>query len=394
MVVIDVDDFCESVENNCAPVQDSTNRLEIDWNESDGILQDKEGSRVFPVRTRDTNVYEAGKAWGEVSRKDIICFFFAMLLLIAGIVTAFVILLTPEAETITPDVPTMGTNASDAFPNSAQHTYDTIRQAIQDQLAPKVAEPILLRLPPDLNTLPSNDIYHQALIWLLSSATMPEQSELLSRFVLGLTFYNNGGTNWMQREHWMTSQPVCSWYGMRCQGKYITEVDLSNNALVGPIHPAWTLLTNCSSILLNANAITGTIPGEVFGNMQSLEYLYLKNNQLSGTVPNTLLTAGTLGKYRVMYDCNPRNNSTHRTRLSFTKILYSYRGIRSPDHGRSSFARRHNLLFLSTAWIVTPSTVPAVTPPSIALAEHHTAFNRNHNLRPPTQTLRPVINNQ
>jgi hypothetical protein len=311
MVAIDVDDFCESLEDNRMLNTNSKNRCANDRNESDGILQQK-GSSGFPVQTRSTDVYEIeGKAWGTVSRKDIICFFFTMFLLITGIVTAFAVLLTPDSEASTPDAPMIGSNASGAFPNSAQHTYETIRQAIQEKVAPEVSEPILLHLPPDLITLPPNDIYHQAVQWILSSEIMPEQSELLPRFVMGLTFYNNGGSDWTHQEHWMTSQAVCSWYGIRCQGKYITEVDLSNNALVGTIHHAWTLLTNCSSILLNANAVTGTIPGEVFGNMQSLEYLYLKNNQLSGTVPTTLLTAGTIGTLQLTEDSNRRDKATH-----------------------------------------------------------------------------------
>lgn len=303
MVAIDVDDYCESSgEELRAYTTNSANLGAIDWNENDGIHQEM-GNRRVPAQTRDLKLHETGKTWGDVSRKDILCFLCTVLLLIVVIISVFVLLLTPDAKASTPVVPTMGSNVSDDFPNSAQHTYETLRQAIQEQVAPIIADPILLHLPPDVDALPYNDNYHKVVQWLISSETIQEKSELIARFVLGLTFYINGGPEWTHQENWMTSQPVCFWYGMRCQGKYITEVDLSANALVGPIHAAWTLLTNCTSIFLNANALTGTIPGEVFGNMQSLEYLYLKNNQLSGTVPITLLTAGTLGTRR-RTDCS------------------------------------------------------------------------------------------
>jgi len=287
MVAIDVDDYCASVVEDPFP---SSHHDAPSNPSTDGILQGG--------TTHDGSDYEKGRAWGTVSRQDILCVLITLIILIAGIVVAFVLLFPADGDAAAPvnEVPMSFSNATN--PTTQQQTYEALRQAMQAELSPDAA--LLSHFPADISAL--DDAYQATVEWLLSSsANMPHSSELLPRLVLGLTYFRNGGDAWTNRDHWLSSeQSVCTWYGIRCGAasdhSRITEVDLSDNGLVGPIHAAWTLLPNCTSILLHTNTLTGTIPGEVFGHMPALEYLYLKNNQLAGTVPTSRLSAGTLGK--------------------------------------------------------------------------------------------------
>jgi Leucine rich repeat len=304
---------------------------------------DDDGGKIAPP----DDPYEEG-TWGKVSRQDILCVMATMVLVVSGIVIAFIFLLNPNNSTnknanTTVTTASNGTpfdrnpgnngmtnnsngnnahtvatnNNNDPLYETAAQQYDAIRRSIQELTPESTGTIILSNLPDridDLQAAPEQkgDAYEQAVRWILfptgdtvttTTTTTPwHHSALIPRFVMAVTYLANGGaTTWKNRDHWMTNDPICTWYGIRCRVSghidEVKEVDLSNNGLNGPIHDAWTLLSNCSSILLDSNSLTGTIPGEVFGNMPSLEYLYLKNNQLSGTVPVTLKTGGKLGTY-------------------------------------------------------------------------------------------------
>jgi hypothetical protein len=195
-------------------------------------------------------------------------------------------------------------NINGTIYRTATEQYIALRNSIQKLAPESIAKNILLHLPENINNLSSTgdetDIYKQAMLWFLytDTVTIKYESELVPRFVLIVTYLANGGKTWNNQEKWMTSYHICLWYGIRCHrtNDDVMEVDLSRNGLSGPIHQAWVLLSKCSSILLDENTLSGSIPGEVFGSMQSLEYLYLQNNEFVGTIPTSLKTTGSLGK--------------------------------------------------------------------------------------------------
>lgn len=43
------------------------------------------------------------------------------------------------------------------------------------------------------------------------------------------------------------------------------------------------------------NALSGPIPGAALGNMRDLTYLYLNDNQLTGTIPLSLKDTDSIG---------------------------------------------------------------------------------------------------
>lgn len=132
--------------------------------------------------------------------------------------------------------------------------YAALRQAIitrvhaiNPTLASTGSSNILSFLPKDLGTLQPVDAYSQAAIWMVQEDTkLPKfESDLLSRFVLAVTFLLNQESKesplsmWKHSENWMTAADQCEWYGVRCSTDHgILEVDLSYNGLSGPVHEA------------------------------------------------------------------------------------------------------------------------------------------------------------
>ena len=266
--------------------------------------------------------YESGQ-WGVISRRDKICFVMTLVLLLCGISMAIIYATTirGDAEATTNwdgSGTSIGLNRTKIYPNDTLYytvteQYDALRNAIVTFTPESIASQMLLHIPERLVDFQANagndvvginesskigNVYQQAMSWLLynDSVTLKYASELVSRYVLIVTYFHNGGhvSQWTNLEQWMTSYHVCLWYGVRCVNRNqqnspdIIEIDLSDNGLTGSIHLAWALLPKCKSIFINSNQITGTIPGVVFGNMLSLEDLYLQNNMLFGTVPSTL----------------------------------------------------------------------------------------------------------
>jgi hypothetical protein len=287
-------------------------------------------------KTDDDDIYETGQ-WGTVSRRDKLCFVCTLVLLLTGSAIGITLALlynagesasmpssmsihpngsdgaSDESETAVKGTSTGITgkhNTNSTLYRTATEQYNALRDSIQLLATESTANVILLHLPENINDLPSTgddmDIYKKAVLWFLYTDTVTSkyESELVPRFVLILTYLSNGGATWNQQEKWMTSYHVCLWYGIRCHRNNddVMEVDMSRNGLSGPIHKAWELLAKCTSILLDGNKMSGTIPGDVFGSMEALEYLYLQNNELVGTIPSTLKTNGSLGT-KIYHSC-------------------------------------------------------------------------------------------
>lgn len=71
----------------------------------------------------------------------------------------------------------------------------------------------------------------------MGSTTCFENSE---REVLGKLYENTSGPQWMNSTLWMSDAPICSWFGIKCQGdevddKGIVLIDLPSNGLIGSV---------------------------------------------------------------------------------------------------------------------------------------------------------------
>jgi Leucine-rich repeat (LRR) protein len=102
-----------------------------------------------------------------------------------------------------------------------------------------------------------------------------------------VALYNTtGGDAWTNHDDWLTVNRPCLWHGVSCDSNYhITQVNLSNNNLVGSIPQAITDLIYLRALNLPNNQLSGGMP-TAFGSLIYLQTLNLSNNQLTGAMPH------------------------------------------------------------------------------------------------------------
>ena len=129
----------------------------------------------------------------------------------------------------------------------------------------------------------SGDNYNTSIgfLNLLDISTTNQTSNVASQDSLALvTLYNStGGDNWTNKTNWLTGN-VEVWHGVTVTNNRVSEINLSENNLVGSIPPELGQLTNLSSLWLSSNQLIGDIPPE-FGQLINLIDLRLENNKLS-----------------------------------------------------------------------------------------------------------------
>jgi len=102
-----------------------------------------------------------------------------------------------------------------------------------------------------------------------------------------VALYNaTDGANWTNNTNWLTGQ-VSTWHGVTVTGDRVTSLELNSNQLTGTIPSEIGNLTNLISLQLSINQLTGSIPVEI-GNLTNLTILTLFLNQLSGTIPSEI----------------------------------------------------------------------------------------------------------
>ena len=126
-------------------------------------------------------------------------------------------------------------------------------------------------------------IYFVTLTGVLGLAA-PARAQVLEQDSLALValYDSTGGPGWITT--WDLSSQVSSWHGVTVSGGRVTDLDLRNNNLTGPIPAEIGSLTWLVDLSLYNNQLTGPIPAEI-GSLTWLVYLYLNNNQLTGPIP-------------------------------------------------------------------------------------------------------------
>lgn len=78
--------------------------------------------------------------------------------------------------------------------------------------------------------------------------------------------------------------------------KSLREMDLGDNNLKGKIPLTLLNLENLNRLILDRNNLKGEIPAGL-GNLKNLEIIWLSHNQLTGTLPPELVASGTTLQY-------------------------------------------------------------------------------------------------
>ncbi len=121
-----------------------------------------------------------------------------------------------------------------------------------------------------------------------------------------------------------------AWYGVSLENGHITKLNLQDNGLYGNLPPEIGNLTYLKELNLSHNGygtyytsyyITGEIPGSL-GNLVSMEYLSLNNNQLSGNIPAELSNLPGVITVDLSYNQLSGNIPVTITNLLTLKYLY------------------------------------------------------------------------
>ncbi len=156
----------------------------------------------------------------------------------------------------------------------------------------------------------------QAIEWLVSSdplqltlSTTTQTRRLEQRYAL-LTLWYSSTSNWNHEYNWLNTTSECYWYGVICSSSSsrrrlrtlsssssssavfsaVTDIQMANNNVHGPLPPAWGLLTSLTSIILTNNSFTGPVPSS-WSALTSLTALSLELNQLNGTLPIPIVSS-------------------------------------------------------------------------------------------------------
>ena len=130
-------------------------------------------------------------------------------------------------------------------------------------------------------------------------------------------YASTNGAQWYDKAGWTTTNTPCSWYGVTCQAGHVSQLNLSDNNLAGPLPAQLSDLSALRVLALARNALSGAVPtglgslaqlqtldlsensltGTVLtqlGNLAALQTLNLSNNQFSGAIPTQLANLAAL----------------------------------------------------------------------------------------------------
>mmetsp|Transcript_5418 Transcript_5418/g.11775 ORF Transcript_5418/g.11775 Transcript_5418/m.11775 type:complete len:912 (+) Transcript_5418:64-2799(+) len=164
---------------------------------------------------------------------------------------------------------------------------------------------------------------HRAFEWIYgSNAGGLSDRRLVQRWVLASFYYSTEGDGWIVKSGWLTSGDECQWYGVSCLSGKVGKLELEQNRLVGEIAPEITVWKNdlyvfslgndygtsekernriimplplflgdlsyLTYLNLEGAGMTSTIPEELFSSWPRLQSLYLNDNDLTGTLPQSI----------------------------------------------------------------------------------------------------------
>ena len=108
------------------------------------------------------------------------------------------------------------------------------------------------------------------------------------------------GANWLNRDNWLTKEPVANWHGVEVNdGGRVVQVELADNNLAGTIPPQIGELAHLEALLLEDNfELSGPIPSEL-GNLALLREFSLSGTLVTGAIPPELGNLSSLRSLRL-----------------------------------------------------------------------------------------------
>ena len=116
-----------------------------------------------------------------------------------------------------------------------------------------------------------------------------------NRTALEAIYQATNGDEWLDNENWMNGGDPCNdveqWAGVICNTvddpNTIMYLNLKENNLSGTIPSEIALLSDLRGLELDSNSLSGTIPSEI-GRLSKLQVLLLDENSLEGDIPSEI----------------------------------------------------------------------------------------------------------
>ena len=128
---------------------------------------------------------------------------------------------------------------------------------------------------------------------LLLAAEARTQDLASDRAVLVALYNATDGPNWLNKQNWLSGEPLEEWYGVTVQHGRVTGLLLFSNQLSGTIPSELGNLAYLERLDLSGNQLRGSIRPEL-GNLDNLEVLSFSGNQLRGRIPSELRNLANL----------------------------------------------------------------------------------------------------
>ena len=307
-----------SIEVPMGPKSDSKMSMITKMQNGDGEEQPQKKKREINPDFKD--LQSTGK-WGTISKTDMIVAGVVGVLIIIGVIVAVAVVLSRD-ETSEKNVPA-DTQAPTPVPTPlpADQRFSVLMDALNNSNATMLIADSRYNdnlsiyeglIEPDGGCL--SRPHDCAMSWTLFEDDFPPvNNDRIDRFAMATLFYALGGNEWKNNTNWLSPESYCDWYGIECnrgasfnEGRALIEgLNLDGNNLIGGIPLELGLVDTMITVALKENAITGELPGPVFGGMPELFVLRLQNNQLTGTIPDGLRANNSMGMYKeVCYFCN------------------------------------------------------------------------------------------
>jgi Leucine-rich repeat (LRR) protein len=128
----------------------------------------------------------------------------------------------------------------------------------------------------------------------LTESTWNFEREFLIEF-----FNATNGYEWKKNDSWLTSESICTWYGIVCNAENrISLLSLQRNNLYGTIPATINKLSQLQYLDLSLNLLFGVIPKSI-GDIKSLKTINLASNKLASPIPTSIAQLYNLEEFNL-----------------------------------------------------------------------------------------------
>jgi hypothetical protein len=154
---------------------------------------------------------------------------------------------------------------------------------------------------------------YRALAWLtedLEGSSVISNTKIMQRWTMAVLYYGLDGDNWSNRQVWLSSDDICDWFftatGAPCNDQGLLQrLELQNNNLRGYLPEEIRLLSESLVVLdVSQNQLLGSVPESV-GELTSLSAFRLEANGLTGSIPSVMCERQQMGELAtISVDCS------------------------------------------------------------------------------------------